>query len=345
VSRRVLDGFNLTMTTESESEFVNDLVTRYQALATSLIVKWGRGSVEALIDLRDSASYFDIPVVASLSLTKNHAWRSAFSELEQEVEGRHLSAAARQGIGNRLAQIVSDLIDRQREIQHKIEVISVVTKSLPDEELIRWYLIQLVAADTRLLEAGLAVLAKDAEVYLSKLAASKTDIESEALGLSAQPFQEVLAEIKAAGRRSAAGATFKDVEKDTTLPSGVAEEADRKGRADLSPLLNKRIIKKATLSVGRKFFRRFSERLKSNICGPKGLYPAVKKGQLAQAAVPTTLATTVLTTGFSAATLWYPLTVYLGLLIVRTGLDVYCQKDGSKTSSRREKANKMSKKK
>ncbi len=332
------------MVAEAETEFVNDLVTRYRALATCLAEKWGRESIEALRDLRDNASYFDIPAVPSLREIVNHVWRLAFSKLKEEVEGRRLSITARQGLENRLAQVISDLIDWHIELRRRQEIASVVTKLLPNDELIRWYLVQLVAADKRLLQAGLAVLAKDTDAYLSILPASKTDIEAEALRSSAQPFQEVIAEVKATDPRSAPGSTFKDVEKDPALPSGVAKDADRKGRADVGPLLDKGIVKKATLSVGRKFLARFSKRLKSNICGPQGLYLALRKGQLAQAAVPTTLATTVLTAGFSAATLWYPLAVYLSLLILRTGLDVYCQEGASKPPSGRWNTKKGSKK-
>ena len=44
-----------------------------------------------------------------------------------------------------------------------------------------------------------------------------------------------------------------------------------------------------------------------------------------QAQLPMTIAGSILTSGFSPATFWYPLAVYVGLLLSKTLLKTYCK--------------------
>ena len=54
-------------------------------------------------------------------------------------------------------------------------------------------------------------------------------------------------------------------------------------------------------------------------------YVNIEKGLLGQADLPVAIASSILTAGFSAATFWYPLAVYLALLLMKTGLKTYCE--------------------
>ena len=50
-----------------------------------------------------------------------------------------------------------------------------------------------------------------------------------------------------------------------------------------------------------------------------------EKDLLGQADLPVTIASCILAAGISVATFWYPLAIYFGLLLVRTGLKTYCE--------------------
>lgn len=104
---------------------------------------------------------------------------------------------------------------------------------------------------------------------------------------------------------------------------GFAKLAMDNQLVDLMPLTNPGIHHEYFNIPGKKLFKRFAEKFKETICekdGPRDKFKAaIKKAEL-----PTTIATAILASGFSLAAFGYPIAIYLGLLIARTGLDVYC---------------------
>jgi len=66
-------------------------------------------------------------------------------------------------------------------------------------------------------------------------------------------------------------------------------------------------------------------KFKDTICGKDGPYEQFTKGLVGQAALPSSIASSILAAGFSVETVWYPLAVYLSLLLVKTGLKTYCE--------------------
>jgi hypothetical protein len=169
--------------------------------------------------------------------------------------------------------------------------------------------------DERQLEAGLGVILKDTLQYL--LTAPRSDDST---------FKEMVYEVMAGERRDTLPQwRLLYVDPNDPVPTGIVAAA-AKGKFNLNALKNVKIQHEWTIYPARRFLKKFNVKLKKNICGKGGPYEQFKNGMLGQAALPTTIATTILTVGFSAATVWYPLAVYVGILILRTGLATYCDK-------------------
>ncbi len=170
------------------------------------------------------------------------------------------------------------------------------------------------------LYAGLAVLARDMHNYL-------TQHPREDVGA----FESVVTEVNAEdSARYGSGAFPKyDGQPVSLLPSGLALAADS-GKPVVSPLGDPRIVHEWTSKPGKKLFERFIQKfgrkLRQTICGKDGPYEQFNKGLIGQAALPTTIASSILAVGFSAATFWYPLAVYLAALLIKAGLKTYCER-------------------
>lgn len=139
-------------------------------------------------------------------------------------------------------------------------------------------------------------------------------------------FEKILDEVISSEKKTPAESTYEYLKQDESVPTGFAKAA-RSDSVDFSAILTPKVIHKAATSTGRKFLKKFMRNFKKVICeGSDSPYEKFKNSQVKQAALPTTIATTILTTSFSVDTFWYPLAVYLGLLITRAGLDTYCDK-------------------
>jgi hypothetical protein len=176
---------------------------------------------------------------------------------------------------------------------------------------------ELEKLDDRLLEAGLGVILKDTLQY-TLAAPRKDDL------LFKELISQVISE-ELDDKKYPPQWRLLYIDPSHPIPTGIAAAADQ-GRFNLKPLKQGVIIHEWTVYPARRFLKKFKVKLKKNICGKSGPYGQFKDGLVGQAALPTTIATTILTAGFTAATVWYPLAVYVGVLIVRTGLDVYCEK-------------------
>jgi len=177
---------------------------------------------------------------------------------------------------------------------------------------------ELDGVDKQLLEAGLGVILKDTLQYL--MTAPRTDDSL---------FKELISQVivdELKDKNTPPEWRLLYIDPNDPVPTGIVAAAAQ-GKFNMKPLKHKGIIHEWTVYPAQKFLKRFQANLKKNICGKGGPYMQFKNGLLGQAAMPTTIATTILTAGFSTATFWYPLAVYAGLLIVRSGLDTYCERE------------------
>jgi hypothetical protein len=101
------------------------------------------------------------------------------------------------------------------------------------------------------------------------------------------------------------------------------------GQPTIAPLSSEYIVHEWTVRPGEKLFKRFREKFgpkfKEVVCGKNGFYEQLNKGLLGQDKLPAAIAAQVLLIGFTPATFWYPLALYVGLLLVKTGLKTYCE--------------------
>jgi len=163
--------------------------------------------------------------------------------------------------------------------------------------------------------AGLAVLARDMHRYLAEHPRD-----------DAAFFEQVVSLVHSEDGKRYGGGAFPDYKglPVTDLPEGLAAAADA-GRLQIALLGDRAIVHEWTFKPGKRLFVKFCSKFKETICGKDGPYEQFTNGLVGQAALPTTIASSVLMAGFSAATFWYPLGVYLSILLVKTGLKTYCE--------------------
>ena len=164
--------------------------------------------------------------------------------------------------------------------------------------------------------AGLAVLARDMHLYLEKHPRDDAEFFSEVIS---QVHEE---ESVYHGASAFPGYNGLPVE---VLPGGLASAATQ-GQFIIAPLGDtKTIVHEWTFKPGKRLFAKLAPRFRETICGKDGPYEQLNNGLLKKADLPTTIASSVLTVGFSPATFWYPIAVYLSLLLIKTGLKTYCE--------------------
>jgi hypothetical protein len=170
--------------------------------------------------------------------------------------------------------------------------------------------------------AGLAVLARDMHQYLAKHPRDDAAL-----------FKEVVLLVTAEEERDFKDGAFpiyKAHKGAELLPQGLAAAA-AEGRPTVTVdlLCSRDILHEWTLKPGTKLFKRFREKFgpkfKEVVCGKDGFYEQLNKGLLGQDKLPAAIAARVLVIGFTPATFWYPLALYIGLLLVKTGLKPYCE--------------------
>jgi len=163
--------------------------------------------------------------------------------------------------------------------------------------------------------AGLAVLARDMHQYIA-------EHPREDAGLFAEVVSAVH-DVESTRYGDGAFPNYANLPA-TSLPTGIAAAADA-GKLAILPLGDPAIVHEWTTKTGKRLFVKFGAKFKIVICGPHGPYVQFNNGLVGQAALPTTIVGAILAAGFSAATFWYPLAVYLSLLLIETGLKTYCE--------------------
>lgn len=162
------------------------------------------------------------------------------------------------------------------------------------------------------LYAALSVLCRDALAYEGRP--------------DSKIFDQVTAEVSRADSRRYGDSAFPTyvnlpVDSFPNTLSGIEE----RGYPDISGLGDSKLVHEWTLKPGKRLQKKFEEKFKETICGAGGPYIQFDKGLLGQEELPKTIAASILTVGFSAATFWYPLAVYIALLIIKAGLKTYCE--------------------
>jgi hypothetical protein len=179
------------------------------------------------------------------------------------------------------------------------------------------------------LYAGLSVLARDMYTHL----ANHPRDDSAA-------FQEVVMEVSAVERRSHQGVAFPTYEDQPVdfPPTGLADDA-ASGKPTVKPLGDPKLVHERTVIPGKMLFKafliKFGIKFKDAICGKNGPYQQLEKRQAHLSALPTAIAIDILRHGFSNDTFWYPLAVYIAVLLVRAGLKTYCESEVKPTRRKR----------
>lgn len=164
------------------------------------------------------------------------------------------------------------------------------------------------------LYAGIGVVIKDFCQYLDS---SPRD--------DAHQFQKLVSPIISDNQKRFPKSSMFGTDFAGTLPEGFADAA-AKGSPILTGLGHWTIVHEWTVKPGKAFFVKFAKNFKEIICGKDGPYEQFRDKKLVgQAQLPLTIASTILTAGFAPATFWYPLAVYIGLLLSKTVLKTYCE--------------------
>ncbi|OGO18555.1 MAG: hypothetical protein A2Z15_08915 [Chloroflexi bacterium RBG_16_50_11] len=170
------------------------------------------------------------------------------------------------------------------------------------------------------LYAGLTVLSRDIHQYLSEYPRDDGNL-----------FENVITAVSGEERlRYGSGAFpyndsyFTHKIELSSFPTDLAKKA-AEGNPNIESLGNANIRHEWTVKVGKKLFLKFGEKFKSVICGKDGPHEQLENKLLNQATLPAAIVSAILTNGFSTATFWYPLAVYIALLLVKTGLKTYCE--------------------
>lgn len=171
--------------------------------------------------------------------------------------------------------------------------------------------------DESLLYSGLTILSKDIAEYIATSAYPGEDkrlfleVYTDALNVERDYWSEYGPQV------------FQSLET-AQLPRGFARAATE-GRIDITPLADRSIEREWLVNPGKKIFEKFKVKFKETICGKDGPYEKFVNGLVGQADLPITIASAVLTVGFSMATFWFPLAVYFSLLLIKAGLKTYCE--------------------
>jgi hypothetical protein len=168
--------------------------------------------------------------------------------------------------------------------------------------------------------AGLAVLCRDMYEYLPMLPEEDATLFKEILSSVIAEDQELYS--VAAFPYTNPDFPFKDLW--SQLPEGMAASA-AKGSPTIKQLGHRDIVHEWTLKPGMRLFHKFALKFKKTVCGKNGPYEQFKKGLIGKADMPQAIATAVISAGFSPATFWCPLAVYISILLIKTGLEMYCE--------------------
>ena len=168
--------------------------------------------------------------------------------------------------------------------------------------------------ETNELLAGLFILSKDYHEFLSE----NPEHDNKSF---ARIYSEYLYQDSFTFSRSPSFKPLEDVE----LPRGIIKRAVD-NVIDLTELKDKdKIIHEWTIEPGTKLLEKFKRKFKDTICGDDGPYKRFEDGFIGKMELPAALVTSILASGFTVAGFWVPLAVYIALLLIKTGLKMYCE--------------------
>jgi hypothetical protein len=176
------------------------------------------------------------------------------------------------------------------------------------------------------LDAGLAVLCRDMHRYLEQ---HSRDDASWFVAIT----QEVNAEDEIEfGKRAFPtyefdqGSEPHEWEAVRTLPSNLTAQA-AVGDPTLAPLFDPSVslVHEWTVGPGQKLKSKLLSKCRDVVCGPGGPYRTLETEQPGKQ-IPVRVTEAILAAGMiTTGNFWYPLAVYLGILVTRIGLKTYCE--------------------
>jgi len=155
--------------------------------------------------------------------------------------------------------------------------------------------------------AGLAVLIRDMDQYLKK----RKRRDDGAI------FERILQPLIKINKENYPAQTIFRPRPQTELPGGFAKAA-AKGEPMVKGLDDPTIVHEWTVKPGKQFFLTLAGELKEIIC------KAHKEAMDGLRDPRVVVAVSMLCSGFSPDTFWYPLVAFLAVLIVIRGLDSFC---------------------
>lgn len=163
------------------------------------------------------------------------------------------------------------------------------------------------------LYAGLAVLVRD----MNHLIEENPKFENPL-------FNEIVKPIIEDNRARYPKTTLFQSKTKVELPRGIAASSVD-GRPNLQSLADSDIVHEWITKPGKQIFNGFGVKFHKMICGKGGIYDQLRKGILPPALLAVEISKQILSEGFSAETLWYPLAVYIATIIARKTLEKYCE--------------------
>jgi len=159
----------------------------------------------------------------------------------------------------------------------------------------------------------LAILSKD---YYNFISSKKSDFKDEDISLFIDCYSEAMAE----DTKEHSGSPFHTT---GIMPEGFALNSKNENfkltGIDLPG------IHEWTVGPGKKLYKKFKIKFKDTICGKGGPYEQLEKGLLSQEDIPSAIVKVILTTSLTFTAFWLPIAVYVGLIIAKTTLKVYCE--------------------
>jgi len=174
------------------------------------------------------------------------------------------------------------------------------------------------------LYAGLAVLSRDIHLYLAKSARKDTAL-----------FRNIVSAVNAEEKKRYGSTAFPYDDPQfpyqaelKLFPKGLALKAIR-GKPTLAPLGDNAIRHEWTVKAGKKllleFLTKAGPQFKSGICGTDGLYYKFFKIESDEMKLTVEIANLALGSFGIATALWYPLAACLAGILVKRGLNLYCE--------------------
>lgn len=302
---------------EAQQQILERLINEYFKILKALLNK----DVIELDQLNQHGELFTIPDAETLPIKL--LWQYKLSSIQAKAE-RYLDENHKNSFYTSLKKRTEDFISEQRRTAEETEQQMVWIKwrtenPLPVDKRFVNEIVGNIALDSNeKLLAGISIISKETHRHLSdkikkKKENNQHDDQHDDFAIKAlEQFvtKEELVSIDQIG-----------------VKTDVIEKAINK-EVDLEALLSADLVNEKTTNLGSQILERFKKHLKHNICKDEnGPYNLLVKLQKNQSDILYALISTICSTALCNSYMFYPLAVYVGLVIVKSGLDTYCKEN------------------